>query len=90
MTHTSRVSAHDKSYVRYQVFNRDGWSCRMHAEGCFGDLTVHHLRKASQGGTYTPENLITLCAYHNGWVEDHPIAAHERGMVVKSWEESKE
>lgn len=48
---------------------------------CRGVLTPHHLRKASAQGTYTLENLTTLCAGHNTWVEDHPTLAAELGMV---------
>ena len=67
------------------VFERDGHQCRlrwrMEAGDCFGPLTYHHLRKASQGGAYTMENGACLCAGHNVWVEDHPYRARGLGMV---------
>lgn len=48
---------------------------------CRGPLTPHHLQKASGLGGYTLENLTSLCAGHNNWVEDHPTLATELGMV---------
>ena len=73
--------------VREAVFTRDRWTCRLattrQAGSCFGPLTPHHLRKASAGGGYTEENLVTLCAGHNTWVEDHPIAATMLGLVER-------
>jgi hypothetical protein len=50
---------------------------------CAGQaLTPHHLRKAGQGGSWSPENLVTLCAAHNGWVENEPEKAHLLGLVI--------
>lgn len=49
---------------------------------CFGEpLTAHHLRKEGQGGEYTLDNLVTLCAGHNDLVEDYPAAARNIGLV---------
>jgi 5-methylcytosine-specific restriction endonuclease McrA len=53
---------------------------------CHGALTPHHLLKASQGGAYTLDNLVTLCSMHNCWVEDHPAQARDLGLVIYSWE----
>lgn len=50
---------------------------------CFGELTPHHLLKASAGGAYTEENLTTLCVFHNGAVEDHPALATALGLVIR-------
>ena len=75
--------------VRERVFARDG-GCVVADKTmwgpCFGPLTVHHLLKASQGGKYTAKNLVTLCAYHNGFVEDQPTMAWNEGLVIRSWE----
>lgn len=75
----------EREAVRLQVFERDHWICqarhKIRGDMCFGDLTVHHLRKASAGGKYEVNNLIALCAHHNGWVEDHPIEAEKLGLV---------
>lgn len=78
----------ERADMRELVFARDQQLCRLAAwadgtPGCRGHLTVHHLRKAGQGGPYTLINLVTLCAGHNGWVEDEPDLAHELGLVVR-------
>lgn len=72
------------------VFARDGGClmARYHGPavvpGCFGPLTPHHLRKQSaRRGGWTERNLVTLCAHHNGWVEDHPDLAHALGLVLR-------
>lgn len=74
--------------IRDAVFDRDNYACQAPADwgSHFGVLTPHHLLKASQGGKYTTENLITLCAYHNEYVEDYPQAAEKAHLVIKSWE----
>lgn len=87
--------AADRTIVREFVFARDGYRCRIgdftaelarnHGVDpgpCRGTITPHHLRKASQLGPYEPENLITLCAGHNSWVEDYPAAAEAVGLSV--------
>lgn len=85
-----------KKAVREAVFARDGgcllspWA-PLNKEGrdwgpCLGPLTPHHLLKASQGGAFTEENLVTTCSMHNSMIEDFPDAAHSIGLVVKSWE----
>lgn len=50
---------------------------------CTGPGTPHHLEKASAGGATSLENLVPLCARHNGWVEDEPSAARSLGLVVR-------
>lgn len=80
-----------KPEIRRAVFDRDGWTCRLKdttdvlAHSCSG-LTVHHLLKASQGGEYTEENLVTLCSVANDLIEDHPQRAWELGLVVRQGE----
>lgn len=70
--------------VRAQVFERDGGCVATGWRGpCFGPLTPHHLRKASAVGPYDDDNLVTLCAFHNGLVEDHPAEATARGLVIR-------
>ena len=81
----------ERASVREQVFARDGYRCLLADGGphwcrwdsCFGNLTVHHLRKAAQGGTYELEQLITLCAHHNDSQEDHPAASLACGLTVR-------
>lgn len=77
--------------VRAEVFQRDGGCLLAHHQefggGCYGQrCTPHHLLKASAGGPYMADNLVTLCAHHNDWVEDHPTAAHAVGLVVRRGE----
>lgn len=77
----------ERDLVREAVFLRDQMKCRLatvQAAGpCGYQMTVHHLKKASAGGAYSLENLVTLCAVHNDWCEDHPIAAAHLGMVIR-------
>jgi hypothetical protein len=87
--------AAERTIVRTHVFARDRWQCQMadtlrhHGEHplaagpCIGGLTAHHLKKASAGGAYTADNLLSLCAGHNDWVEDHPLHATELGLVIR-------
>jgi hypothetical protein len=82
--------------IREAVFARDGGCLMspwrgMNEQGrdwgpCVGVLTPYHLLKASQGGDYSMDNLITLCSMHNGMVEDFPKAAAALGLVIRSWE----
>lgn len=68
--------------VREAVFVRDGGCVVAGLWGpCHGDLTAHHLLKASQGGTYEMTNLVALCAHHNTKVEDRPKEAEALGLV---------
>lgn len=77
----------DEFATRAIVFARDGYRCRLDAHAaagrCVGPLTPHHRRKASAAGAYSVDNLVTLCAQHNAWVEDHPRLARDLGLVVR-------
>lgn len=87
-----RHEAEERARVRGEVYARDRFACvlagvpeALEALGpCWGRITPHHLRKASQLGPYTAENLVTLCVFHNGAVEDHPRAAYLLGLVERS------
>ena len=70
--------------VRRIVFARDGGClmARIEPEECYGRLTMHHLRKASQGGEYTVENGVTACCHHNEAVEMDPPRYRRLGLVV--------
>jgi len=80
-----------KAAVRAEVFARDG-ACVLRDKGfgkCYGRLTPHHVRKASQGGTFTADNLVALCAWHNDLLEidaDAAKRAHTLGIVRRSGE----
>jgi hypothetical protein len=81
------AAAGEEARVRSAVFVRDGHRCQFPpvtgAPPCFGPLTFHHLRKASAGGAYSEANGLTLCAFHNGWVEDNPTDAFLLGLVLR-------
>ena len=57
---------------------------------CRGRLTPHHLRKAGQGGRWVPNNIVVLCAGHNGWVEDYPRTAWALGLVIRAGETAQQ
>jgi 5-methylcytosine-specific restriction endonuclease McrA len=82
-----KMTGADKTPIREAVFRRDSHRCQLaDLGGCFGGLTPHHRRKASQGGGYNLANLATLCAHHNDELEaDADLArlARERGLVVR-------
>jgi len=80
----------ERREIRERVFVRDGYRCQANwpATECFGPLTVHHLKKASAGGTYTEGNLVTTCSHHNSLIEDFPITAQSLGLVIRSKESS--
>jgi hypothetical protein len=79
------------------VFERDNYTCR--AQGmpgvgeCFGPLTPHEILSRSRAGR-TDENLLnadgmlTLCAHHNTWCEDHPPEAEALGLTMHAWDVS--
>lgn len=84
------AAAEEHRDVRMEVFTRDGHACvlRGRVGPCAGALTYGHLRKASQGGKYTPENGITLCVRCNEWCETAPREAHSLGLVIRNGERS--
>jgi hypothetical protein len=69
--------------VCVEVFERDAWTCQMVGwrGECFGILTVHHVKKASQGGKYEADNLLTACVRNNDLIETYPKEAREKGWV---------
>jgi hypothetical protein len=78
-----------RAEVREAVFHRDGGCLLRGVDGagrCFGGLTPHHRRKASQGGTYDEDTLATLCAHHNDELEANADLARlgvELGLVIR-------
>jgi hypothetical protein len=62
---------------RDPVFARDGWRCAVPACTSRCNLHDHHLRFRSAGGDNTPENRITMCAWH------HLRGIH--GGTVRAW-----
>ncbi len=56
--------------------------------------TVHHRRKRSQGGPWSPSNCVALCGHGtagcHGWVESNPLAAHSEGLWLRAGEPPEE
>jgi hypothetical protein len=52
-------------------------------------LTVHHRRKRSQGGLWTPGNCVLVCGSGttgcHGWIEHNPVFARAEGFHVQPW-----
>ena len=67
-------------YLRSVVIARDS---RCQVTGCPSRLAlhVHHMRPVASGGPHTPDNLVSLCAFHHAL---EPEKGHER-----IWEEIK-
>jgi hypothetical protein len=64
--------------VRHQINFRDQGRCAHtndRGERCSQTrwLEIHHVQPVSQGGPNTPDNLITLCSEHHGWVHRPPV-----------------
>jgi len=79
-----RENVEEHHHIREAVFERDDWTCqiaRLTDTPCAFGLSVHHLKKASQGGKYEESNLTTACIYHNDYIEDHPAWAKANGLV---------
>ena len=53
---------------------------------CFGRIDPHHIKRRSQGGLDTLDNLISLCRGHHSWVHEHPEESYELGFLKHGWE----
>lgn len=56
-----RLSAEEQTALRFHVFERDGWRCRVPWCGRRTNLEAHHVVPRSLGGQDTEENLVTVC-----------------------------
>ncbi|ALA48482.1 HNH endonuclease [Mycobacterium phage Lolly9] len=60
----------------------------------WGNLTLHHRKKRSQGGLWTADNCVLLCGHGttgcHGWIEHHPDLAEAQGWHVRPWQEPSE
>jgi hypothetical protein len=63
----------------------DGELIRTVLPPCSGPLTFAHRRHASSGGAYVEANGNTMCAGHNGYMEDHPHVARILGGETPWW-----
>lgn len=53
---------------------------------CAGRIDPHHVKRRSQGGEDTPENLVSLCRAHHDWVHAHPDESYQLGFLKHGWE----
>lgn len=59
-----------------------------HCEMCtMRAAQMHHRKNRSQGGKWTPANILHLCADCHHAVTVNPHWACGRGLSVKSWQE---
>lgn len=70
---------------RALVSERSGGMCEMRWEGCRGvGESMHHRRKRSQGGAWTPANILHACGDGttgcHGFTEANPVSAKRRGI----------
>lgn len=56
--------------VKAYVLARDNYKCQCGKTGCSSQLHVHHIVFRSNGGSDTPDNLITLCSKHHKELHD--------------------
>jgi hypothetical protein len=91
-----RVAARaDEMEVTETCFRRDGYRCQLvglvPGHNCYGTvLTPHHLRKQSQGGTWTLDNLLSVCAVPFRSKHSPPLVAWGFGLVVRTGETSED
>lgn len=79
-------------WCRNVVCNRASVYCeRCGAHIAVRGLTMHHRVKASQGGPWTPQNIVRLCGHGTTpdgchcWVEHNPNDAEVEGFHVRPW-----
>jgi hypothetical protein len=80
-----------RGLARERAMRRAGWRCEAKATWpecrCFGDIEVHEKLQRSLGGSILDlDNLVVLCHAHHMAVHDRIALAHERGLLVHSWE----
>jgi len=51
--------------IKSYVLARDSYQCQSGKTGCSKKLQIHHIKFRSNGGSDTPENLVTLCEKHH-------------------------
>lgn len=75
--------------TREIVLERSEGRCEMCNQRKY--LTVHHRKKRSHQGPWSPDNCLALCGSGttgcHGWVESHPNDAHATGFHVRPWED---
>lgn len=84
----SSTAGMNEQQCRHIVYERAERLCERCCRN--GSLSVHHRKKRSQGGLWTPDNCVLLCGHGtkgcHGWVEHNPTFAHAEGWHVKGWQ----
>lgn len=82
-----------EAQCRQIVYRRSDKLCERCCRGN-GSLTVHHRKKRSQGGLWTPENCVLVCGHGtagcHGWCEHNPDGAAAEGFHVRPWQQPAE
>jgi hypothetical protein len=56
---------------------------------CWGEVHGHEIFKRSRGGSILDmDNVVLMCVYHNGFIEDFPNTANQLGLAAHSWDEN--
>lgn len=69
--------------ARQALRARSGGVCEMCGSRPATD--AHHRKNRSQGGLWSPENLLHLCHQHHMHVTTHPAIARENGWSVSAY-----
>lgn len=72
------------------VYARSGGDCELRLDGCLGrGHSIHHRRKRSQGGPWSPSNSIHTCGDGSrgchGVITDTRTEYYDKGWLVHSW-----
>lgn len=86
-----RVSAAAMSWTEAKTRAIVKERCMGHCERCAArGAEMHHRKNRSQGGEWSPSNIVCLCSKCHNWVGANPIAAHEVGLHVRPWEDPED
>jgi len=70
--------------LRKSIYRRDGYRCAL-CDSSQG-LQIHHVVHRGQGGTDSPQNLITLCSYCHSHVHGRPL--YDTPMTAEDLEQA--
>lgn len=85
---SAKRAAQDRALdrARFEVVARSEGRCEANVEAvCTGrGEHAHHVRRRSQGGPDTADNLLWLCASCHRFVHDNPAAAAAMGLLKRT------
>lgn len=83
---SNEVTQEDWPEIRLSIIIRDMLTCQRCKKEFASDgyLSVHHIVPRMDGGSYDPDNLITLCHICHDYVELEEIRT--RDAIVDSWD----